>query len=155
MGIAAGYHGDIQFFPQGVGEPLGALPVQSQILAVQVQKLQTAKLLLGKLGHVAGGAEGMAAAHQHRVLAEQLHQLGEGQEPPLLLVGFQPAVQLQDGLQGADGQDVAPFGHIGFHAGENFQAVLQFQSVPGSPAHRGDVAVHVGKLEGVEMLRQA
>ena len=45
--------------------------------------------------------------------------------------------------------------HIRLHAGENFQAVLQLQSVPGSPAHRGDVAVHIGKLEGVEVLRQA
>ena len=47
------------------------------------------------------------------------------------------------------------FGHIGLHAGENLQAVLQFQGVPRSSAHRGDVAIHVGKLEGVEVLCQA
>ena len=97
----------------------------------------------------------MAAAHYHRVLVEQIHQLGEGHKISLLLVGLQPPVQLQNGLQRPDGQDVAPLGHIGLHTGENFQAVLQLQGVPDPSAHRGDVAVHIGKLEGVEVLRQA
>ena len=100
-------------------------------------------------------AEGVAAAHQHRVLVKQLHQPGEGQEIPLLLVGFQPAVQFQDGLQGADGQDVAPFGHIGFHTGKDPQSISQFQCVPNPPADRGEVAVQLGKLQGIEMLCQA
>ena len=103
MGVAAGHHGDVQLSPQGVGEPLGALPVQSQVLAVQIQKLQAAKLLLRQLGHMAAGAEGVAAAHYHRVLVEQIHEPGERQKVPLLLVGLQPAVQLQNGLQWPDG----------------------------------------------------
>ena len=45
--------------------------------------------------------------------------------------------------------------HIRLHAGEDAQAVLQLQGVPDPSAHRGDVAVHIGKLEGVEVLRQA
>ena len=57
---------------------------------------------------MAAGAEGVAAAHYHRVLVEQIHQLGEGQEISLLLVGLQPPVQLQNGLQRPDGQDMAP-----------------------------------------------
>ena len=49
---------------------------------------------------------------------------------------------------------MAAFGHIGFHAGEDLQTVFQLQGVPRSAAYRGDVAVHAGKLEGIEVLRQ-
>ncbi len=44
-------------------------------------------------------------------------------------MGFQAAVQLQDGLQGADG-GCAPLGHVGLHPGEDPQAVGQLQAVP-------------------------
>ena len=74
---------------------------------------------------MAGGAEGVAAAHNHRILRKEVHELGEGQESPLFLVGLQPPVQLQDSLQGTDGQDVAALRHIGLHAGEDLQAVFQ------------------------------
>ena len=65
---------------RGISEPLGALPVQGQVLAVQIQKPQAAKLLLRQLGHMAGGAKGVAAAHHHRELLKQVHQPLEGEE---------------------------------------------------------------------------
>lgn len=104
-------------------------------LAVQVQKFQAAQLLLRQLGHMARGAEGVAAAHHHRVLLKQIHQPGKGKEAALLLVWLQPAVQLQNGLQWPDGQDMAAFGHIGLHAGEDLQTVFQLQDVPRSAAY--------------------
>ena len=97
----------------------------------------------------------MAAAHHHRVLVKQIHQPGEGKKRAFFLIWFQPAVQLQDGLQRADGQDVAAFSHIGFHTRKDTQPISQFQCVPNPPADRGEVAIQLGKLQGVEMLCQA
>ena len=117
--------------------------------------MEAAQLLHGLLRHPAGGPEGVGAAHQHRVLLQQVQQVGQGEEGLLLLMGFQAAVQLQDGLQGADGEDVPPLGHVGLHPGEDPQAVGQLQAVPHPAAHRGEVAVEVPELEGVEVLGEA
>ncbi len=50
VGVAAGYHGNVQFFPQSVGEPLRPIPVRSPVLAVEIQEPQPPKLLLGNSG---------------------------------------------------------------------------------------------------------
>ena len=140
---------------QGVGQFLRAGAVQGQALSVQVQELEPLQLFLGQLGHVARGAVGVAAAHQHGVLYEQVHELGEGEKVPLFLVGLQPVVQLQNGLQGADGQDVAALGHVGLHARKDVQPVGQLQHVLRPAAHRGQVAVQVVELQGIEVLGEA
>ena len=45
--------------------------------------------------------------------------------------------------------------HIRFHAGENGQAVFQFQSIVHPPADGREILVKVMELERVEMLCQA
>ena len=98
---------------------------------------------------------GMSAAHQNRVLVKEVHKAFKGQKISLLFMRLQSAVQLQDCLQRADGQNVSPFCHIRFHAGKNPQSVFQLQAVPDPAADRSQVAIKPAKLQGIEMLRQA
>ena len=98
---------------------------------------------------------GMGASHHHRVLVEQIPQLGKGQEVPRRLVGGKTLVQLQDGLQRADGQNVPSLGDVRLHAGEDPQAVFQHQGVALPGASGREVAVQLVKLQGVEVLCQA
>ena len=70
-------------------------------------------------------------------------------------MGLQAAVQLQDGLQRADGENVSALGHVGLHARKDPQAVGQLQRVSQAAAHGGKMAVELVKVQGIEMLGQA
>ena len=155
VGITAGNHRNAQPPCQGVGQLLCTRPVQCQILSVEIQKTEMAQLLLRQLRHMARSTVGVAAPHQHGIFLKQAYQLGKGKKLPLLLMGFQPVIELQNGLQRANGQDVASLGHIGLHTWEHPQAIFQLQYILRPAAHRGEVAVELFELQGVEMLRQA
>ena len=101
------------------------------------------------------GAVGVGTADQHRVFLQQIHQRREGEELALFLIGLQAAVQLQNGFQRADGENVPALGHVGLHARKDPQAVGQLQYILPPAAHRGEVAVELIKVQRVEMLRQA
>ena len=153
MGVAAGHHRDTQLPAQGIGLFFRTDTVQSQILSVKVQEGKTLQLLLGQFRHMPRCPIGVTTAHQHGVLRKQIQQLGKGQEVPFLLVRLQLTVHLQNSLHGADGQNVASFSYVGFHARENPQAIFQFQRVPCWTGHRGQIGVQVLKLQCIEMFR--
>ena len=96
----------------------------------------------------------MGPAHKDGVFRKQVHQPGKGQEVPLGLVGFQAAVQFQNGFHRPYRQDMPALGDVGLHAGEDGQPVKD-QGIPLPVGLGGDIAVEFGEAPGVEMLGQA
>ena len=96
--------------------------------------------------------EGVPCPHDHRVLVKEIPQLCKGKKAPLLLVGLQPPVQLQDILRLSDGQDVAALRNVRLHAREDAQPVTGHQGVPLPLTGGQQIAVELVKLQRVKML---
>ena len=62
MRVASGDHGDPQALAEAVREPLGALAVAREVLAVEVYEVEGGELLVGELGDVPRRAEGVCRA---------------------------------------------------------------------------------------------
>ena len=102
VGVAARHDRNPQLVAQAVGQPFNAHAVFGDVLAVEVDEIKPGQLVVGQVGNMAAFTEGVGGADQNRIFVKQAGQRGKGQKLSALLVGFQPAVQLPDGVHRAD-----------------------------------------------------
>ena len=73
------------------------------VFSVQVEEIKPCQLFFRQLRDMPALTEGVGASHNDRILVKQISQLLERKEMSFFFMGFQPPVQFQNRLHGADG----------------------------------------------------